>query len=155
MRDTIPRIWSRTIALVVVLAIASTAHAKGSFQAEGIISDFQRRGDEVTFRFTGRISSTYATAPAGDSRREWKDLTVIAAGITLKIGDWTRRNKPDERADPAEVGREVDRVSTDLSALAKVGRAVRISVDNPQLTFSNIGALVRASGTFIYVAALN
>ena len=119
MRDTTPRIWSRTIPFFVVLAIASTAYAKGSFQAEGIISGFQRRGDEVTFRFTGRISSTYATAPASDSRREWKDLVVIAAGITLKIGDWTRRNKPDETADPAEVGREVDRISADLSDLAE------------------------------------
>jgi hypothetical protein len=155
MRDTTSRIASRTIALFVVLAMASTAHAKGSFQAEGIISDFQRRGDEVTLKFTGKISSTYATAPAGDSRREWKDLTVIAAGITLKIGDWTRRNKPDETADRAEVDREVDRISADLSDLVKAGGAVRISVDNPQLTFSNIGELVRASGTFIYAVALS
>ena len=154
MRDTALRIGCRTVALSIVLAMASVAHAKGSFQAEGTISDLQRRGDEVTLRFAGKISFAYATAPAGDSRREWKDLNVIAAGVTLKIRDWTRRNTPGEKAAPAELNRELDSIYTGLSDLARAGRIVRISIDNPQLSFSNIGELVGVSGTFIYAVAL-
>ena len=147
------RIGRRAVALIVVLAMAFPAHAKGAFQAEGTISDVQTRADELTLRFTGKISLGYATASAGDSSTQWKDLNIITSGVTLKIRDWTRRHGPDEKADPAEIAREINRIYTDLADLAKGRRTVRVSIDNPQLAFSNVGHLVGVSGTFIYTAA--
>ena len=144
------RIGRRAVALIVVLAMAFPAHAKGAFQAEGKISDVQTRANEVTLRFTGQISLGYATAPPGDSSTQ--DLNITTAGVTLKIRDWTRRHRPDEKADPAETAREIDRIYTNLADLAKGGRTVRVSIDNPQLAFSNVGQLVGVSGTFIYTA---
>lgn len=137
--------WN-TLALLVVLAVAPAAHAKGIFQAEGAISGLQRYGDEVTFRFVGKISFGYATAPDGDARRQWRDLSFVAADISVQVDGWTRARSPAVRADDAEV----DQIYAKLTELQKTGRAVRFSLDNPNLSFSNVGQLVRASGTFIY-----
>ncbi len=138
------RIGRRAVALIAVRAMTFAAHAKGAFQAEGTISDVQTRADEVTLRFTGQISLGYATAPAGDSSTQ--DLNITTAGVTLKIRDWTRRHSPDEKADPAEIAREMDRIYANLADLATGRRTVRVSIDNPQLAFSNVGQLVGVSG---------
>jgi hypothetical protein len=150
MRRT-SRNGARAVALIVVLAIAIAAYAKGAFQAEGTISDLQTRPDEITLRFTGKISLGYATTAASDST-QWKDLDINTLGVTLTIHDWTSRHRPDQKADPAETDREISRIYTELAEYAKSSRPLRISIDNPQLTFSNDGQLVRVSGTFIYSA---
>jgi hypothetical protein len=137
--------WS-TLALLAVLVVAPAAHAKGIFQAEGAISELQRHGDEVTFRFVGKLSFGYATAPDSDPRRQWKDLSFVATDIAVRVDGWTRARSPAVRADDAEV----DQIFAKLAELQKTGRAVRFSLDNPNLSFSNVGQLVRASGTFIY-----
>jgi|SRR5882672_866147 len=142
----------RAVALTVALALAVAAHAKGAFQAEGTISDVQTRAGEVSLRFAGKISLGYATASPSDSTTPWKELNVTTAGVTLTIRDWTRRHRPDQKADPAEIDREIGRVHKDLTDFAEPGRPLRLSIDNPQLTFSNDGQLVGVSGTFIYTA---
>lgn len=138
--------WNAVALLAVVLAVSPAAYAKGIFQAEGRISELQRRGDEITFRFVGKISFGYSTAPNTDPRRQWKDIDFEATDISVQVGDWTQPHKPAERADPPVA----DRIYAKLSDLTKIGRAVRFSVDNPSLSFSNVGQLVRVSGTFIY-----
>lgn len=132
--------------LVIVLAACSAAHAKGIFQAEGKIAELQRDKDAITFRFVGWISFGYATAPDDHPKRRWKDISWDAADIAVRVGDWTQRYKPAEKADRPDA----EQIHATLSELVKSGRPIGFSLDNPSLSFSNKGQLVRASGTYIY-----
>jgi hypothetical protein len=134
------------LALLAALAAAPAVHAKGIFQAEGTISEVRRVGDELTFKFAGTISFGYATAPDADPNRQWKDTNFSVRGIPLQVSGWTSVRNPGVRSDAAEI----ERICSKLVDLAKKGSRVRVSLDNPTLSFSNIGQLVRASGTFIY-----
>jgi len=134
------------IVLAAVLTVSPVAYSKGIFQAEGKIAEIERRGDAITFRLVGKISFGYATAPDGDPKRRWKDIAWDAADVAVHIGDWTQPFKPSERADRPET----ERIYATLSKLLKTGRAIQFSVDNPSLSFSNVGQLMRVSGTFIY-----
>jgi hypothetical protein len=134
------------IVLAAVLTVSSVAYPKGIFQAEGKIAQLERRGEAITFRFVGKISFGYATAPDADPRRRWKDIAWDATDVAVHISDWTQPFKPSVRADRPET----ERIYATLSELMKTGRAIQFSVDNPSLSFSNVGQLTRVSGTFIY-----
>ena len=142
----------RAVALIVALAMAVAAQAKGAFQAEGTISHIETRADAVSLRFAGKVSLGYAAGSPSDSTTPWKELNVTTSGVTLTIRNWTRRHKPDQKADPAEIDREIGRVHKELTDFAVPGRPLRLSIDNPELTFSNDGQLVGVSGTYIYTA---
>jgi hypothetical protein len=136
----------RALALLAALTVAPAVSAKGIFQAEGVISDVQRRDNEVTFRFAGTISFGYATAPNANPTRQWKDVNFVVTDIPVQVSGWTSVRNPGVSAEAAEI----DRICSKLAELAKSGRRVRFSLDNPMLSFSNVGELVRASGTYVY-----
>jgi hypothetical protein len=139
-------LWKSLVAAFVGTLFLSAALAKGNFQGEGIVSEVQKSGEEVTFRYVGSISLAYATAPAGDPKRQWNSITVDTANILVRIRNWTESHNPSKRANLPDV----DRIFQMLSALAVPGRKVVISVDNPSLSFSNLGDLTAIDGTYVY-----
>ncbi len=138
--------------LVLALAACFGAHAKGIFQAQGRISEVERAGDTLTFRFTGWISFGYASAPDSDPKRRWRDMGWDKADVRVRIGEggWTRRYKDTERDDRPDV----DAVQPSLVATARSPEKATFSVDNPGLTFSNRGELVGVTGTYIYARSM-
>src|SRR4030095_17001655 len=90
-------------AFLGLLAFArAVASAKGIFQAQGLITDPARVGDTITFRFAGRITSGYATAPDSARRRRWVTLELKPVDVPVAISEWTVRHDPgrrDERPD--------------------------------------------------------
>ena len=138
--------FARLVFVVLVAATACVAQAKGIFQAQGRISEPQRSGDSITFRYVGWISSGYATAPDSDPKRRWRDIGWDKVDVPVTISEWTVRNEPgrkDERPD-------VDAIYSQLREMAAHGHRIMFSVDNPGLFFSNRGQLVRVSGTRVY-----
>lgn len=135
------------LAILIFCAAASVdAQAKGIFQAQGKITQVQKDGNAITFRFSGWISSGYATAPDSDPKRRWRDLGWDSADVAVTLGDWTQPLKSeskDERPD-------IETLYASLRDLADRDRRVVFSLDNPGLHFSNKGQLKRVSGTFIY-----
>jgi hypothetical protein len=137
---------ARLAILVFCAAACLDAQAKGIFQAQGRITQVRKEGDAITFRFSGWISSGYATTPDSNPKRRWRDLRWDAVDVSVTLGDWTQPHEPerkDERPD-------VEALHASLRDLAERGRLVVFSVDNPGLHFSNKGQLTRASGTYIY-----
>lgn len=132
--------------LVVALAAWSAAQAKGIFQAEGKITELQKNGNVITFRFVGQISFGYATAPETHPKRKWRNIGWDAADISVRIGDWTKRYKPSEK----DAHPDAEQIYKNLSELAKADRLIQFSLDNPTFSFSNNGQLLRVSGTYIY-----
>jgi hypothetical protein len=65
---------ARLAILVFCAAACAHAQAKGIFQAQGKITQVQKAGDTITFRFSGWISSGYASAPDSDPKRRWRSL---------------------------------------------------------------------------------
>jgi hypothetical protein len=135
-------------ALALLPALPQAAHAKGVFQAEGLIRDIEKGSDAIVFRFVGKLSFGYASAPDTHPRRRWRDIAWEFVDVPVQVSHWTRRNKPGERSDEAEA----ERAYESLARLAAAGRPVRFSLDNPGLSFSNRGQLVGVSGTQIYPA---
>src|SRR5258708_29402235 len=88
---------------ILALAACLGAQAKGIFQAQGRISEVERAGDTLTFRFTGRISFGYATAPDSDPKRRWRDMGWDKADVRVRIGEWTRGYKDPDRDDPPDL----------------------------------------------------
>jgi hypothetical protein len=138
------------VARLAILIFCATAcvhtQAKGIFQAQGRITQVQKAGDAITFRFAGWISTGYASAPDSNPKRRWQSLRWDAVDVPVTLGDWTQLHEPerkDERPD-------VDAVEASLRALSEGGRLVVFSVDNPGLHFSNTGQLTRVSGTRIH-----
>src|SRR5258708_35660717 len=86
---------------ILALAACLGAQAKGIFQAQGRISEVERAGDTLTFRFTGRISFGYATAPDSAPNRRWRALGWDKADARGPIGEWTPRYKDTEAHAPA------------------------------------------------------
>jgi hypothetical protein len=138
--------WKVLTVFAAALAVSPVAYPKGIFQAEGKIAQLERRGDAIMFRFVGTISFGYATAPDADPRRRWKHIAWEAADVAVYIGEWTQPFKPSKRADHPET----ERIYATLSELMKTGHGIQFSVDNPSLSFSNVGQLMRVSATFIY-----
>ncbi len=138
--------FKRFAVLVICLAAGSVANAKGIFQAEGKITELQKNGDVITFRFIGTISFGYATAPDRNPKRKWRDIGWDATDISVKIGDWTRPYKSTER----DAHPDAQSIYKTLSDLAKTDRSIQFSLDNPTFTFSNTGQLLKVSGTYIY-----
>jgi hypothetical protein len=137
---------ARLAILVFCAAVCAIAQAKGIFQAQGKITQVQKDGNAITFRFSGWISSGYATAPDSDPKRRWRDLGWDSADVAVTLGDWTQALKSeskDERPD-------LDTLYASLRDLADRNRLVVFSLDNPGLQFSNKGQLKRVSGTYIY-----
>jgi len=132
--------------LAIILAVWSVVHAKGIFQAEGKIAELQMNQGAITFKFAGRISFGYATAPDTHPKRQWRDVDWEGTNITVSVGDWTQAYKPTERADYPDTERRY----TTLLGLMKTGHSIQFSLDNPSLSFSNSGQLIRVSGTQIY-----
>lgn len=141
----------KVLAAMLALGLAPVTYAKGNFQAQGTISDVQRHGVEITFRFSGSVSLGYATAPQGDAARTWEQVALRATGIEIHIGDWTQVHRPSEKASQPDT----ERIYSRLSELMKAGSIVQLSVDNPSLSFSNIGELTGVSGTFVYAVIRN
>lgn len=137
---------SRAILFCVLAGICVVAQAKGIFQAQGRVTEVQRSGDGITFRFAGWITAGYATAPEKDPKRRWVDIGWNSVDVPVSLGEWTRRDDSrvkDERPD-------VDATFAELRRLAASGHKVMFSVDNPGLIFTNRGELARVSGTYIY-----
>ena len=135
------------LAIIVFCAAAFVpAQAKGIFQAQGRITQVQKAGDSITFRFSGWISSGYASAPDSDPKRRWHDIRWDAVDVPVTRGDWTQLHEP-ERKDERP---NVDVLFASLRGLAERGRLVVFSLDNPGLHFSNTGQLKRVSGTYIH-----
>jgi hypothetical protein len=138
----------RLAILIFCAAVCATVHAKGIFQAKGKITQVQKTGDAITFRFSGWITSGYASAPDSDPKRRWHSLRWDTADVAVTLGDWTQLHEPerkDERPD-------VDALYASLRVLSERGRVVLFSVDNPGLHFSNEGQLTRVSGTRIHAS---
>ncbi|HEX7559548.1 MAG TPA: hypothetical protein VF386_10120, partial [Usitatibacter sp.] len=125
-----------------------TVDAKGIFQGKGKITQVQKAGDVITFRFSGWITSGYASAPDSDPKRRWHSLRWDAVDVSVTLGDWTQLHEP-ERKDERP---EVDAVLASLRDLSERGRPVIFSVDNPGLHFSSKGQLTRVSGTRIHAS---
>lgn len=138
----------RSLPTVLALAcvLAGVAEAKGPFQAQGRISNVERQGDVVTFRFAGNIQFSYVTAPASNPARQAKALEFSAVDVPMQLRNWTRAFKPAEKGDP----READAAFARLVEMAKSGRAIRLSIDNPAFSFSNQSELTAVSGTHVY-----
>jgi hypothetical protein len=137
---------ARLAILVFCAAACLDAQAKGIFQAQGRIAQVQRAGNAITFRFSGWITSGYASAPDSNPKRRWHNMGWDAADVSVTLGDWTRPHEP-ERADERP---DVDALYASLRDLAERGRTVVFSLDNPGLHFTNRGQLTRVSGTQIY-----
>lgn len=136
----------KIVALAMAVAVAPVAYPKGNFQARGTISNVERHGVEINFRFAGTMSVGYATAPRSDPKRKWSNIALDAADVTVHISDWTQAHHPSEKAAQPET----ERIFALLTELMKSGSVVQLSVDNPSLSFSNVGELTRVSGTFVY-----
>ena len=63
--------------LAIILAVWSAVHAKGIFQAEGKIAELQMNQGAITFKFAGRISFGYATAPDTHPKRQCAGFPVL------------------------------------------------------------------------------
>jgi hypothetical protein len=146
MKEARPMFIARLAIVVFCAAACAHAQAKGIFQAQGRITQVQRAGDSITFRFSGWISSGYASAPDSDPKRRWRDMRWDSVDISVTLGDWTRPHEPERRDERPDV----DAVHASLDDLAGRDRVVVFSVDNPGLHFSNKGQLTRVSGTHIY-----
>jgi hypothetical protein len=144
MKEARTMFIARLAILVFCAAACAHAQAKGIFQAQGRITQVQKAGDAITFRFSGWISSGYASAPDSDPKRRWRSLRWDTVDVPVTLGDWTRPHEP-ERKDERP---EVDAIQASLSELAGRDRVV-FSLDNPGLHFSNKGQLTRVSGTRI------
>jgi hypothetical protein len=121
------------------------AVAKGNFQAQGIVSEVQRSGDAITFRFVGRIQLVYSSG-AIDPQAPQKLIEFESASVLIHVAGWIQRYNPTEAAEQPDT----ELTYTTLAALAKSERLVVLSVDNPSLTFSNTGSPVQVSGTYVY-----
>ena len=138
--------WKALVIFAVVSIISIAAVAKGNFQAEGKVFEVESRNGEVEFRFKGKITMSYATALIDDPKRQWNHIALESTDVPIRIGDWTRRHKPDQVATHPDT----QLIYTELSNFAKSGQLVQLSIDNPSLTFSNVGVLVNISGTYVY-----
>lgn len=139
----------RALLLITFLGLLPPlALAKGPFQAMGKVTDVRREGDVITFRFSGTIAFGFWSKPARDAARAWKDAHFDVTNLQVQVKDWTEPYKPGERPSSDNVAH----VYQKLADLASPGRNAQLSIDNPGLTFSNTGELVRVSGTFAYVA---
>ena len=134
------------LAATFALGAMASALAKGNFQAEGFLSDVQVQGTVLTFRYVGSLELAYATAPAGSPQALMKSLKFEAVDVPVRIENWTERYDPVKRAASPDVAQ----VAEALSTLAATKRRVLISIDNPVLSFSNIGQLTHVSGSYVY-----
>jgi hypothetical protein len=139
---------ARLAILVFCAAVCATAQAKGIFQAQGKIAQVQKNGNAITFRFSGWITSGYATAPDSNPKRRWHDMRWDTANVAVTLGDWTQLHEPERKDDRPDV----DALYASLRDLSERGRLVVFSVDNPGLHFSNGGQLTRVSGTRIHAS---
>ena len=105
---------TRLAILILFSATCTIAHAKGIFQAQGRITELQRSGDTITFRFAGWISSGYATAPDTNPKRRWRDIRWDAVDVPVTIVEWTRPNEPGQRDERPDV----DAIYANLRELA-------------------------------------
>ena len=143
--------FAARVALLAFLAASCAVEAKGIFQAQGRISQVQREGDTITFRFAGWISSGYASAPDESPKRRWHDMGWDAVDVPVTLSGWTRAHETESRDDHPDV----DRIFAELTDFAIRGRRVGFSVDNPGFQFSNKGQLKRVSGTYVYAYDLS
>jgi hypothetical protein len=133
--------WKSFPFLIAALLFSTTVAAKGNFQAEGKLFEVRKSGEEVTFRFVGGLSLTYLSTATTQNL-----ITLESADVVVHIRNWTQEHNPSVAA-----GRpDTERVFTALARLAETGRAVKLSIDNPSLTFSNVGRLTELSGTYVY-----
>jgi hypothetical protein len=133
--------WKFLPSLIAALLMSTTAAAKGNFQAEGKLSEVRTNGEEVTFRFVGGLSLTYSFTATTQNL-----ISLESADVVVHIRNWTQEHNPSVAA-----GRpDTERVFATLSTLAETGRTVKVSIDNPSLTFSNLGQLTELSGTYVY-----
>jgi hypothetical protein len=137
---------ARLAILVFCAAACLDGHAKGIFQAQGSITQVRKEGDAITFRFSGWISSGYASAPDSNPKRRWHALRWDTADVSVTLGDWTQPHEPERKDEHPDEGA----LYASLRELAEHGRPVVFSLDNPGLHFSNSGQLTRVSGTYIY-----
>lgn len=120
--------------LILMLLASPLVLAKGLFQANGQISEVRKKGDEITFRFVGRVSFPYLKLPPGPT------------DVLISVGDWTRKYASEERDEAPQI----ESVYSTLSAFVNSEEGVRISLDNPAFSFANSGQLARISGTYVY-----
>jgi hypothetical protein len=83
--------------LIFCALVGANAHAKGIFQAQGKVTQVERAGDSVTFRFAGWISSGYATAPDSNPKRRWQNMRWDAVDVPVTLGDWTQLHEPERK----------------------------------------------------------
>jgi hypothetical protein len=140
-------VWKSLTTVLSATLLLSTAFAKGNFQAQGVVSEVRKNDTEVSFRYVGSLSLGYATTTASNPKRQWKIIEVDDANVLVRINHWTEKHEPSKRARVPDT----DAVFQKLSALATPMQKVRLSIDNPSLTFSNLGELTAIDGTYAYV----
>jgi hypothetical protein len=91
------QVWLAFALLGFALLLTPAARAKGIFYAKGKILQVERTGDSVTFKFAGKISFAFATAPETDPTRKLNPISWDAANVPVRIDDWTEPVKPSVR----------------------------------------------------------
>jgi hypothetical protein len=130
----------------LLLSISPHVWSKGNFQAEGTITAVDLQANSITFRFSGKIRMTYATAAESLPARSARVLEFEAHELPVEIREWTEPHKPSVKA-TTDLSNDIH---SKLLELARSGHRASVSVDNPELGFTNTGELVRIGATFLY-----
>lgn len=130
----------KILTMLLLVLVVSTAHAKGPFSAEGLMGELGIDSDSVSFRMLGAARLKHTNAVPEDARRASRQVEWFSVDIIVRIRFPGSRGKGKEEA--ATAYEQLRKLLDDDKA-----NAIRISIDDPNLTFSSDGDLIRVTGT--------